>query len=279
MSFHPNVFGLLLLQTTAGGAFFMTFLYRYPSVNRSFYRLHGLLFLLAAGGALFALGPSGLVLTGGSKNPVGASTVYLLLGGTAGLVIYNILVNFVPWERSRRLSRPVLNLSGILLLGAVGGAGLFLNRSLEISFTGILLLTSLFISSFLLGSVLLAMNWGHFYLTNPTLPIEPLEFLVRVLLFAASATALLSVFMTVRDWTSQPGFAEGLLLESFQGLYLWGRLLIGVIGGLVISILSYKTVRMHSTQAATGLLYVALLMILFGEAFARFLFLNLGILI
>ena len=46
-----------------------------------------------------------------------------------------------------------------------------------------------------------------------------------------------------------------------------------------ISVLAYKTVRMHSTQAATGLLYVALLMILFGEAFARFLFLNLGILI
>jgi protein NrfD len=81
------------------------------------------------------------------------------------------------------------------------------------------------------------------------------------------------------NWQANAGFSEGLLLESFQGLYLWGRLLIGVIGGLVISILAFKTVKMHSTQAATGLLYVALLMILFGEAFARFLYLNLGILI
>ena len=140
-------------------------------------------------------------------------------------------------------------------------------------------MASMFISAFLLGAVLLAMNWGHFYLTNPTLPIEPLAFLVRGLLGCAVATAVLSGIMSVMNWQWHPGFAEGLLLESFQGLYLWGRLLIGVIGGLVISYLAYRTVRMHSTQAATGLLYVALLMILFGEAFSRFLFLNLGILI
>ena len=279
MIFHPNVFGLLLLQTTAGGAFFMTFLYRYPSVNRSFYRLHGLLFLLASGGALFALGPTGLAISHVASDPAGATTVYLVLGGTAGLVLYNILINFIPWERSRRLSRPLLNISGILLLGAVGGAALVLNHSLSLSLGGILLLLTFFVGSFLLGAVLLAMNWGHFYLTNPTLPIEPLEFLVRALLIMAAGTAILSGGLTVRDWSLQPGFAEGLLLESFQGLYLWGRLLIGVVGGFVISILAYKTVRMHSTQAATGLLYVALLMILFGEAFARFLFLNLGILV
>ena len=279
MIFHPNVFGLLLLQTTAGGAFFMTFLYRYPSINRSFYRLHGLLFLLASGGALFALGPSGLAFSRVSSDPAGATTVYLVLGGTVGLVLYNILINFIPWDRSRKLSRPVLNLSGTLLLGAVGGAALVLNRSLSLSLSGILLLLTFFVGAFLLGSVLLAMNWGHFYLTNPTLPIEPLAFLVRTLLIMTVATALLSGGMTVRDWSLQPGFAEGLLLESFQGLYLWGRLLIGVLGGLVIAILAYKTVRMHSTQAATGLLYVALLMILFGEAFSRFLFLNLGILV
>ena len=279
MIFHPNVFGLLLLQTTAGGAFFMTFLYRYPSVNRSFYRLHGLLFLLASGGALFALGPSGLSFSNSSGDPAGTTTVFLILGGTVGLILYNILINFVSWDRSRRLSRPVLNISGTLLLGAVGGAALVLNRSLSFSVAGTLLLLTFFVGSFLLGAVLLAMNWGHFYLTNPTLPIEPLEFLVRALLIMAAATALLSGFLTIRNWSSQPGFAEGLLLESFQGLYLWGRLLIGVVGGLAISVLAYKTVRMHSTQAATGLLYVALLMILFGEAFARFLFLNLGILI
>lgn len=257
----------------------MTFLYRYPSVNRSFYRLHGLLFLLASGGALFALGPTGLAISHVASDPAGATTVYLVLGGTAGLVLYNILINFIPWDRSRRLSRPLLNISGILLLGAVGGSALVLNHSLSLSLGGFLLLLTFFVGSFLLGAVLLAMNWGHFYLTNPTLPIEPLEFLVRALLVTAAGTALLSGGLTVRDWSLQPGFAEGLLLESFQGLYLWGRLLIGVVGGLVISILAYKTVRMHSTQAATGLLYVALLMILFGEAFARFLFLNLGILV
>ncbi|MCL4485238.1 MAG: hypothetical protein M1537_02685 [Nitrospirae bacterium] len=279
MIFHPNVFGLLLLQVTAGGCFLMTFLYRYPSVNRSFYRLHGLLFLLFSGGALFSLGPSGMRVPAFHPGHLDQLTVYLLMLGTGVLAVYNILVNFGSWNRVRSLTRPVLNIGAILFLGATGTATLFLNASLALSASGTILLISMFVSAFLLGSVLLAMNWGHFYLTNPTLPIEPLAFLSRALLGSTALTAILSAILTVRNWQGQPGFAEGLLLESFQGLYLWGRLLVGVIGGLVISILAYRTVRMHSTQAATGLLYVALLMILFGEAFSRFLFLNLGILI
>lgn len=279
MIFHPNVFGLLLLQVTAGGCFLMTFLYRYHSVNRSFYRLHGLLFLLFSGGALFSLGPSGMRVPAFHPGHLDQLTVYLLMLGTGVLAVYNILVNFGSWNRVRSLTRPVLNIGAILFLGATGTATLFLNASLALSASGTILLISMFVSAFLLGSVLLAMNWGHFYLTNPTLPIEPLAFLSRALLGSTALTAILSAILTVRNWQGQPGFAEGLLLESFQGLYLWGRLLVGVIGGLVISILAYRTVRMHSTQAATGLLYVALLMILFGEAFSRFLFLNLGILI
>ncbi len=279
MIFHPNVFGLLLLQATAGGCFLMTFLYRYPSVNRSFYRLHGLLFLLFSGGALFALGPSGMRIPAFHPGRLDQLTVYLMMSGTAGLVGYNSLVNFVSWNRIRPITRPVLNICALLLLGATGTATLILNASLSLSVSGLILLVTMFVSSFLLGAVLLAMNWGHFYLTNPTLPIEPLAFLARALLGCTALTAILSGVLTWMDWQGRPGFAEGLLLESFQGLYLWGRLLVGVIGGLVISILAYRTVRMHSTQAATGLLYVALLMILFGEAFSRFLFLNLGILI
>jgi protein NrfD len=279
MNFHPNVFGLLLLQTTAGGTFLMTFLYRFPSINRSFYRLHGLIFLLFSGGGLFALGPSKMNIFPLKFGHLDQFSVFLMLAGTAGMVIYNSLINFVSWTKARAVSRPILVISSLLLLGATGTATLILNTSLSLTFAGSVLLISMFVSSFLLGAVLLAMNWGHFYLTNPTLPIEPLAFLTRGLLGFMLATAVISGVMTYVNWQGNAGFSEGLLLESFQGLYLWGRLLIGVIGGLVISILAFRTVKMHSTQAATGLLYVALLMILFGEAFSRFLFLNLGILV
>lgn len=279
MTLHPNVFGLLLLQAAAGGTFLMTFLYRYPSINRTFYRMHGLIFLLFAGGGLFAIGPSERTYFDLRPDDLGQTTVILMVLGTAAMTLYNILINFFPWTKMRGVGRPVLMITSILLLGATGTSTLLLNKSLALTSSGVALLLSMFISSFLLGSVLLAMNWGHFYLTNPTLPIEPLAFLTRVLLGFMLATACLSAFLTSVNWRLDPGFSEGLLLESFQGLYLWGRLLIGVVGGLVISVLAYRTVRMHSTQAATGLLYVALLMILFGEAFSRFLFLNLGILI
>jgi protein NrfD len=120
---------------------------------------------------------------------------------------------------------------------------------------------------------------GHFYLTNPTLPIEPLLFLTRIMVWVMFFVSGVTILETAYDLKVSPDFAQALKLESFQGLYVWGRLLLGIIGGIVISVLSLKTVKMHATQAATGLLYVALLFILFGQAFSGFLFLENGILL
>ena len=42
----------------------------------------------------------------------------------------------------------------------------------------------------------------------------------------------------------------------------WGM---GFAGPVVAAILAWKTVRIRSTQSATGILYVAMILVLFGE--------------
>jgi hypothetical protein len=39
----------------------------------------------------------------------------------------------------------------------------------------------------------------------------------------------------------------------------------GVLGPLVATVLAWKTVEIRSTQSATGILYIAMMFVLFGE--------------
>jgi protein NrfD len=59
-------------------------------------------------------------------------------------------------------------------------------------------------------------------------------------------------------------------LQNFDGLFLWVRLAVGIIGPLILAVMILETVRIRSTQAATGLLYIAMLLVVAGEFFSKF---------
>ncbi|MDA8060591.1 MAG: hypothetical protein ACYCXP_00210 [Leptospirillum sp.] len=278
--FHPGVFGTLLLETSAGGLYLLSFMNRFDRVSRTFYRLHGTLFLILSGLALFFMGPTTYTgLLSENLHHVGNVSVLSLAAGIIVLILYNVIVYFGNWKTQQPRSRQVVTVAAILHLLSLSCLILALLPEWSPSPRNLLLVFSFLGSAFLLGVVLLAMNMGHFYLTNPTLPIEPLLFLTKIMLWVMVFVTGITLLETGYDLSVSPDFAQALKLESFEGLYVWGRLLLGIIGGLVISVLSLKTVKMHATQAATGLLYVALLFILFGQAFSGFLFLENGILL
>ena len=101
--------------------------------------------------------------------------------GIIGLIFYNIPVYFGDWEKQKALSRPILIGTSTLYLFSLGSTFLALAPDWTFSVANVLSLMAFLGSAFLLGAVLLSMNLGHFYLTNPTLPIEPLLFLTRIL--------------------------------------------------------------------------------------------------
>jgi protein NrfD len=278
--FHPGVFGTLLLETSAGGLYLISFMNRFEKVSRTFYRLHGTLFLILSGLALFFTGPTTYTgLLSENFHHVGNLSILSLTAGIVVLILYNIVVYFGSWKTQQPRSRQIVTLAAILHLLSLSCLILALLPEWSPSPKNLLVVFSFLGSAFLLGVVVLAMNMGHFYLTNPTLPIEPLMFLTKIMLGTMIFVTGVTVLETGYDLRTSPDFAQALKLESFEGLYVWGRLLLGIIGGLAISVLSLKTVKMHATQAATGLLYVALLFILFGQAFSGFLFLSNGILL
>jgi hypothetical protein len=56
-----------------------------------------------------------------------------------------------------------------------------------------------------------------------------------------------------------------------QGIFFWPRILFGVVVPIVLAIMIRSTVQVGHTQAATGLLYLAVVALLFGEFFSKFL--------
>ena len=130
-----------------------------------------------------------------------------------------------------------------------------------------------FAATAVLGSVLLAMVFGHWYLVIPKLSIDHLMKLINVLM-GAILLRIVSVVVSFALIQMEPSLSLSKVLPALMmqaGLFFWPRLLFGIIAPVVLAVMIHSTVRIRHTQAATGLLYVAVVTLLFGEFFSKFL--------
>src|SRR5262249_11153126 len=120
-----------------------------------------------------------------------------------------------------------------------------------------------------LGAVLLVMNLGHWYLVSRSLP---LKLLARgAALFAALAVVRTVLLAAAVAANPVPSGLESLLSLQRDALFFLFRVLWGIVGPLALSYFVWKTAEMKSNQAATGLLYVALIFVLIGELLSSYL--------
>jgi hypothetical protein len=122
----------------------------------------------------------------------------------------------------------------------------------------------------LLGSVLSAMLLGHWYLVVKDLPVEPLKRMT--LLFFAALGARLAA--TVAAFLLDPAGGRAVADRSFLFVLVYGLFSLGSPIGM--SWMIWGTVRIRSTQAATGILYGVTAFILMGEAAGRFVLIKTG---
>jgi hypothetical protein len=117
-------------------------------------------------------------------------------------------------------------------------------------------------SGLLLGGTLTAMLVGHSYLISPGLTIRPLMTMLSVcaVCLLARAAVLAVVAMPLLS-------ASDVAVSSDYWLWFVPRCLIGIGGPLVFGVLAYRTARIHSTQSATGILYVVVICTFIGELF------------
>jgi hypothetical protein len=107
----------------------------------------------------------------------------------------------------------------------------------------------------LLGSVNLAMLLGHWYLVVRGMPIDPLKRLTIATLVAAIARIALVVVVIAVAWPP----------PVMKDIFFWMRAGWGLLGPLALYPMVWGTVKIRSTMAATGILYVDVVAVVIGE--------------
>jgi hypothetical protein len=127
------------------------------------------------------------------------------------------------------------------------------------------------------GGVFAGMILGHWYLVTPKLSTGPALALTRGLLWVVAIQVLL-----FGAWVC---FGAGQNLAPFApltgpwALFVWLRLLVGLVFPLVVTWAAGQTVRTRSMESATGLLYIAVGAIAAGTILAAGLYFGAGLLV
>lgn len=120
-----------------------------------------------------------------------------------------------------------------------------------------------------MGAVSVAMVWGHWYLTEGSLPAWPLRDLGWILIGALALQVLVlavNLVVPVRE-TPTPANPVGAGLVANPALYL--RIGVGIVFPIVLAILSLKTTQLRAMQSATGLLYICMGAVFAGEVLGK----------
>jgi len=203
-------------------------------------------------------------LAGAPGAPGGPAYPALLGAGllaALGMMLYNRAWHF-GWHRWRR---PCLSLSLLAGLGVIALSAPTAQRWLVTA--------SALTSVLLLGAAAAAMILGHYYLIVLDLPIGALR---RLTLLLVAGLVLRSVVVAASLLGPVHAGLEGARLVasglwSADGVFVWMRLLFGIVGPFSLIGFIWKTVEIRSTQSATGILYVQLLLVMAGELLATYL--------
>jgi hypothetical protein len=107
----------------------------------------------------------------------------------------------------------------------------------------------------LLGSVNLGMLLGHWYLVVRGMSIDPLKRLTFATLAAAIVKVLAVTIALAAFWPA----------PVMRDIFFWMRAGWGLLGPLALFPMVWGTVRIRSTMAATGILYVDVVAVVIGE--------------
>ncbi len=126
------------------------------------------------------------------------------------------------------------------------------------------------------GGSLAAVILAHWYLVTPRISERPLVLTTRALCVLLALQLLLFLVWLAVGYPEQPPFAA---LTGPQAVFVWLRLLVGILFPLLLAWMAWKTALTRSMESATGLLYIELALVLASTIVAAGLALSVGVLV
>ena len=159
-----------------------------------------------------------------------------------------------------------------LVFGAIASlAGLaslvFLAEVFAVPTWGVALtLLSLVVGAIVLGGVTLGMTLGHWYLVTPRLPEQPLREMIFWLMVAMGVQAAL---ITLALILPRDEIANAVDTPILQNPFFWMRVGGGLLFPMLLVWMAYDSSGVRAMQSATGLLYIAMALVLCGEVLGK----------
>lgn len=213
-----------------------------------------------------SLGDSPVVVDPSWDGPRGTALGLFGLLAVIGLVVRRIRPAAAPAFETAALVAG----GATLVFGALAWGGAALGSAT--------LLVQLLIISGATGGVFAAMILGHWYLVTPKLPEAPLILLARALL-AVVALQVVLFWAWIALGAGPAGGAPFAALVGPWALFVWLRLIVGLVFPLIVSWASVQTARTRSMESATGLLYINVGSIAAGTILAAGLYFGAGLLV
>jgi hypothetical protein len=258
-----QVLSVVLTQLSVG-ILLMTSLLSPRDIRVSFFRFNS---LLSAIGAALALVFCKMILGEGwwDVRFLGLT----IIGATAAYGCFEL--------EKAELGRSFLVLSGMvgLIFGLLPLAGRMLAvRGWQVDRTSFFD-ASLLAGAVLLGATTVGMILGHWYLIMRRPSFEHLARFTQIVMGAAGLRAFIFVVTLILIGKLEPKFASTFIpdLWSPSGdlVFTLMRILWGLLMPFFLALFAMRCAREKANQAATGLLYVAEISVLFGELFAAYL--------
>ena len=260
---------LLVFGELASGGIFALSIPPFFKVERGFYKSTASVYLGA--GLVTAIGFSWLAIRGtATTHPtpgtLWSAAVSWLVFSAAGAIYLATL-----WGEGGRLRARSYTATLAIGLVAVVANSILLKPPDFGATAAVLYGLTAVTSSLVLGLVSGAMMFGHWYLIDPNLPVEYLRSFVRVLAAAliTDLAALGSALVVLAAVGGAAGAAVLGLVDS-HGALLLSRTFLGPVATLTLTWMTWQTLKVPQTMAATGLLYIAVMSSLVGEMLGRF---------
>lgn len=127
-------------------------------------------------------------------------------------------------------------------------------------------------ASAVLGMASAGMLFGHWYLIDPNLPVDYLRTIVRLMGFALVGELAALVLIVATMGLLGGGAARSAVATLFasDSMMLGLRLLLGPVASIILAWMTWQTLKIPQTMAATGLLYITVMSVLVGEFIGRF---------
>lgn len=260
---------LLVFGQLAFGGTFALAIPPFFKVERGFYKSTAGVYLAA--GLITAVGFALLAIRGLPAVHPGpgalwtAAALWTAFSVSCGIYLAS-LWREEGWLRAR-------SYTGALVLGlvAVVANSILLEPADFGVLAGIFYAITAITSSLVLGLVSGAMMFGHWYLIDPNLPVDYLRSFVRILggVLVIDIVALLLSLAVLGLAGGSAGAAVRSLVDA-HALLAAARTVLGPVATLILTWMTWQTLKVPQTMAATGLLYIALMSALVGEMLGRF---------